>query len=606
MPAEGRARLRLVATAAAFAAALGAWFMLTRRADRAIAVRPGATPRLTTDPGMELDPVLSPDGTTLAYSAGPPGRTRIRLRQLADGSTRRLTSGETTAAERWPQWSADGAQIVFQASPVPAASTAVAPRPQIYIVAAAGGSPRLLDTGGAHGGIAPSWFPQRPEIVFGGDGGIYTLTSSGDGAPHLIVPSSDAHSPRWSPDGRWLAYIERGAQFSFGADELGNVSASRLILHPAGSSAKISLTDGYALDTNPVWLPDSRSVLFISSRGGSRGNIYQLRVGPHGSSGEDPRRFKAGLFAHTMSIAPDGRRLLYSAFPPGASIWSVPLPAAGAASMAGATRLTFADEMIEKLALSPDGQTRAFDSNREGQFDVWTIPAAGGAARRITRSAEDEYVNDWSPDGRELVVHTLHEHQRDLLVIPADGSTSQPVVATPLAEHHAAWSPDGNRIVFDAPPKAGERVQAFIATRAGRGAPWQAPRQLTRHGSGDPKWSPDGRLIAFCVDYELRVIAPDGSGERTVFSGRTGPDLQEPNYPVWSRDSRTIYFKSYDRAGQSSIWSIALDGASPRLLIRFDDPAHRSLRREFATDGTRLYFTIARDESDIWMMELNR
>jgi hypothetical protein len=47
-----------------------------------------------------------------------------------------------------------------------------------------------------------------------------------------------------------------------------------------------------------------------------------------------------------------------------------------------------------------------------------------------------------------------------------------------------------------------------------------------------------------------------------------------------------------------------VNGGSPRLLVRFDNPSRRSLRREFATDGRRFYFTIARDESDIWALEL--
>jgi hypothetical protein len=42
------------------------------------------------------------------------------------------------------------------------------------------------------------------------------------------------------------------------------------------------------------------------------------------------------------------------------------------------------------------------------------------------------------------------------------------------------------------------------------------------------------------------------------------------------------------------------------LLVRFDDPSRRSLRREFDTDGQRFYFTVARDESDLWSMELIR
>ena len=98
--------------------------------------------------------------------------------------------------------------------------------------------------------------------------------------------------------------------------------------------------------------------------------------------------------------------------------------------------------------------------------------------------------------------------------------------------------------------------------------------------------------------------APDGSGERVLVDARAGYDKPEPAYPVWSRDSRTIYYKAYDRDRHSSIWSVPITGEPARLLVRFDDPSRRSLRREFATDGQRFYFTIARDESDLWAMEI--
>ena len=91
-----------------------------------------------------------------------------------------------------------------------------------------------------------------------------------------------------------------------------------------------------------------------------------------------------------------------------------------------------------------------------------------------------------------------------------------------------------------------------------------------------------------------------------LVSGKNDPDMPEPSYPIWSRDSGTIYYKVYDRGRQSSIWSVGLDGSPPRLLVRFDDPSRRSLRREFATDGQRFYFTVARDEADIWVIELTR
>jgi len=50
---------------------------------------------------------------------------------------------------------------------------------------------------------------------------------------------------------------------------------------------------------------------------------------------------------------------------------------------------------------------------------------------------------------------------------------------------------------------------------------------------------------------------------------------------------------------------VPVEGGSPRLLVRFDDPQRPSLRREFATDGVRFFFTIAQDESDVWIAQVS-
>ncbi len=65
-----------------------------------------------------------------------------------------------------------------------------------------------------------------------------------------------------------------------------------------------------------------------------------------------------------------------------------------------------------------------------------------------------------------------------------------------------------------------------------------------------------------------------------------------------------LYYKAYDAALRSSIWSVPVSGGPPRLLVLFDDPTRPSHRAEFTTDGERFFFTITEHESDIWVMEL--
>ena len=132
-------RWKTVAFAAAAAAALVAWLTLqNRREEAGGGLRAGRTTRITSEPGLEIDPVLSPDGQTLAYSAGPPGRTRIQLRQLANGRTRSLTEGGLAGGERWPQWSADGTLIVFQAGSTQLEGETSASSSRLYVVPSVG------------------------------------------------------------------------------------------------------------------------------------------------------------------------------------------------------------------------------------------------------------------------------------------------------------------------------------------------------------------------------------------------------------------------------------------------------------------------------------
>ena len=598
--------LRAAAVAVIALAVLGpGWYALQKtKTPDTLAI--GRITRVTTEPGLELDPAVTPDGKTIAYAAGPVGRMRIYVRQISGGRMAPLTDEGVANSQRWPQWSRDGSRVVFQAGAQRLIQRQVAADGAIYYAPALGGTPQRL-FGSTPGGrsLAPSWAPGDAEVVFAGVEGLFVVSSRGESTPRLVVPGKDLHSPRWSGDGNLLAYVSGGGLFVFGEEFLGNVSHSSIWIRSSdGQTTRV--TSGDYLETNPVWLPDNRTLLFISNRGGGR-DIYRMRLTPAGQAVGPAERVTSGLNAHSLSLSADAALLVYSSYAPSSNIWSIDIPETGAASLADARQITFGNEKIEKVALSPDGRTLAYDSDRNGQADIWKIPVGGGTPEQVTRGPNPKFVNEWSPDGQEIVFHSIREGtRRDVLVMSADGTKTEVVSSAPQEEQHAGWGPDGNTIIFDSGESSEvSRWEAFVVTRARRGAPWEKPRQLTKNGSADPKWSPDGRLIAFTSGGQLRTIAPDGTGERVIVDASRG-DRPEPTYPIWSRDSQTIYYKAYDRERQSTIWSVPAAGGVPRLLLRFDDPARRSLRREFATDGRRLFFTIARDESDIWAMELVR
>ena len=568
----------------------------------------GRIARITSEPGLEFDPAIAPDGRTIAYAAGPIGRMRIYVRQIDGGRMTPLTDERFAEGQRWPQWSSDGVRIAFQAGSQRLTQRSLSETASIYHTPALGGVPMRL-FGALPGGLAigPSWAPGNTEIVFGAADGLSVVSVGGTAAPRLLVAGSGLHSPRFSPDRSKLAFVRGGESFTFGEEGIGNVSNGAIGVFLPGTGQTVGVTSGEWLDTNPLWMPDNRTLLFISTRGGGR-DVYLLRLTPDARPDGEPQRLTSGLNAHTISLSADARLLAYASYNATANIWSVPILDSGAASIADARQETFGNEKIEKLAISPDGKWLAYDSDRNGQADIWKVPLGGGTVEQVTRSPNHEFVNGWSPDGREIVFHSIREGtRRDVLVVTADGLRTDVVVSTPAEEQHSSWGPDGNSIIFDS-GDTGEtnRWNTFVVNRPQRGAPWGTPRQLTKGGSSDPKWSPDGRLIAFCAQGQLRVINPDGSGERTLVDSRGGQAQPEPGYAVWSSDSQTIYYKAYDHYRQSTIWSVPVTGGQSRLLVRFDDPTRRSLRREFDTDGRRFYFTVASDESDLWSMELIR
>ena len=73
---------------------------------------------------------------------------------------------------------------------------------------------------------------------------------------------------------------------------------------------------------------------------------------------------------------------------------------------------------------------------------------------------------------------------------------------------------------------------------------------------------------------------------------------------MWSKDSRTIYFRGSPRNERAGIWSVSFSGGEPRLLVRFDDPTRVPFRNQWSSDGENFYFTLAEFEADVWVMEL--
>ena len=112
------------------------------------------------------------------------------------------------------------------------------------------------------------------------------------------------------------------------------------------------------------------------------------------------------------------------------------------------------------------------------------------------------------------------------------------------------------------------------------------------------------RSIAYFGQQSLEIISPAGGEPRKLIDFQDPLVQPLPENLAWSPDSRLVYYVAHDARGQAGLWSVALTGGAPHLLVRFDDPATDFGRGNFAVSGKRFYFPLERRESDIWTAEV--
>jgi Tol biopolymer transport system component/DNA-binding SARP family transcriptional activator len=554
---------------------------------------PGVTHRVAFDERLELDPALSPDGKMVAYAAEAGNRFQLFMKQVRGGRAVPLSEA-LPGSHRRPQWSPDGSRVAFQADGA------------IYLVDALGGVPQRL-IGPAHnpGWVAyPTWSPDGKSIAYVENWAIYARPTD-HGPSKLLSETPAAHSLAWSPDGKWIAFVSGNPVFAYGespwgsSTNLGNVAPSSIWVVPASGGTALRVTDAQSLNTSPVWLPNSRGLLLVSDREGNR-DVYRINLNPAGIPDGPPTRLTTGLNAHGISLSADASDLAYSVFTHTGNVWMLAPSGQGIASLANARPLTQGTQAIEGVSLSPDGQWLAFDSDRNGNQDIYKMPVSGGEPVQLTQSPEGEFVSTWSGDGRLIALHSYHSGTRRVRIVSADGGEPRDIVDSPPNQRSPGIAPDGSRLVFTADVSG--QPELFAVSQRGASS-WSPARQITREGGWAGRWAPDGRTIVYCRPDGLWLMGPQGENPRQLL--KVDPASEPaPELAQWSPDGQGIYYKAFDPSGRSSIWSVPAAGGTPKAVVRFDDPARPSSRPEFATDGKRFFFTIGSRQSDIWAMEL--
>ena len=282
----------------------------------------------------------APDGSRIAYLDKHGALRLVR----PDGSGRVLLAASSPLRSPWfLSWSPDGEAIA-----VDAADPNAAPRPKnsaehfrIHVISTGGGAPRRLPSSDAQ---SLDWSPQGDEIVYGDGAGRQRIIRTDGSKPRPFFPRPQTRGkglPTWSPDGTHVGFIGFGGQVRRGrfADRYAGI----YVADADGNNLHLVTSHAYN-EYGFAWSPDGRWILYGRA---NREGVYVI-----GADGRNNHRL---------------------------------------------TRDSPTPTLFPTLTWAPDGRSIAYETDRTGNGDIYLIGADGHNQVQLTSSPASDSVPSWQP-----------------------------------------------------------------------------------------------------------------------------------------------------------------------------------------------------------------
>lgn len=481
--------------------------------------------QFTTGPGLDGQPALSTDGTTLAFSSDRSGALEIYTQSLTPGAApTQLTDNGRTNIQ--PTWSPDGRFIAYHE----------AAGGGIWMVPSRGGTAKLL----ASAGSRPAWSPDGRLVAY--QSLVDNLIPSGSppnagseirvvdvatgvsrALTHAGTPVGPHVVPHWWPAGGRLFFIEAPPPFRSddggGRTTLWSVDVSSGAMRREAASTMVLPDYALAPDGSGAWvLARTGAVWWLPLTGDLR------------SREPRPSGLTAPGFPGDLTLSSDGRSLAWTARAPTTSLWSVGLPSTrGRAAPAEPVQLG-AGVRVTGAVAAPDGRLAYSGIVHGASPQVW-IREKDGDVRQVTLDRGDHANPTWLPGYTQVAFAATHDAARTVNVVDVTTGVERTLFrcdALPLPPGTTLHPAPYLNVAVD---HSGRRVLAtllrdgvpnvWVSDLGVDGTP-SAPRQVTVEAQGGSfaHWSPDGRWISYQCDEgahtHVCVIGADGTGRRQL------------------------------------------------------------------------------------------
>jgi len=482
----------------------------------------------------------------------------------------------------------------------------------------------------------PSLSPDAREMAFVAGGDIWTVPAEGGIARLLVAHAATESRPLFSPDGQQLAFMSM---------RTGNGDIYVLNL-ATGVLQRRTFDDGR--DQLDAWSRDGQWLYFSSSAGDIAGmnDVWRVRV-----KGGQPTAVAADRYAteYWASPAPDNQTIAITARGTVAGQWwRNGHSHLDESELWLVHNIDAATPVYERLGeagggkdawpqFAPDGQSVYYMSDRSGSENLWQKPLRG-APKKLTSFTKGRVLwpsmahngsaivferdyGVWRYDvakGQAVAIpvvlrgaaadavperQTLTQGFQSLALAPdgrklafvargevfasasREGGEAVRLTHTPEVEGDLAWLPDSRRLVYASFRENNARLFTYdVTTRT------EQPLTATVGRDMGPRVSPDGKWIAYRRNgHELRVVAPDGTGDRKLADGDFGePPFANAADVTWSPDSRWVAYITTTARGFGTVMVVPVDGGTPRA-ISFSANSFAS-DVEWSPDGTFIMY----------------